>query len=104
MLVRDEQVEFAVVIDVHPCGRLRRSRRFREPALLRDVAESAVTIIPQQRKTFRQLPATPQNQDIDAAIVVVVSLRDIQPAELIRQSRLDTLVDETAVAVVVEVT
>ena len=67
-----------------------------------DVGERAVAVVAQQRLALRQLPAAAQHQDVEAAVVVVVGLHDVQAAELIGQAGLRRPLGERAVAVAAE--
>ncbi len=103
VLVADEQIEESVVVDVHPHRRLRRSGRFSQAALGGDVGERPVAVVPQQRLALRHFPAAAQNQNVFAAVVVVVGLQDVQAAELVGEARRLRPFRESAVAVVAEI-
>ena len=85
VLVADEQIDEAVVVDVGPRRRLRAGGRAGQAARDRHVGERAVAVVAEQRLALRRLPPAAQHEHVLAAVVVVVGLQQVQPAELARQ-------------------
>ena len=98
----DEKIEQAVVVDVGPNRGLGAGGRLGEAGGFGDVGECAVAIIFQERLALRNFPAAAENEDVRAAVVVVVGLNDVEAAHLIGKVGLPGAIGEGAVAVVVE--
>ena len=102
VLISHEQVQPPVVVDVGPDGGLRARRRPRHTAGDGDVGEGPVAVVAQQRLALRQLPSATQHQDVETAVVVVVGLQDVQPAELVTQPGLRRPLGEAPIRIVVK--
>ena len=70
-------------------------------ALTGDICKGAVAVIAQQRLAARVLPAAAQHEDVFAAVVIVIGLKDVQATRLVCEPGLCGAVREGAVAVVV---
>ncbi len=103
ILVADEQIEQSIVVDIRPRRGLRARRRLCQSACRRHIGEGAVAVVPQQRLALGHLPPAAQHQDVLAAVVVVVGLNHVQPAQLAVEPRCGRPFGERAVAVVAEV-
>ena len=101
VFIADVEIQVAVVIDIHPHGGLRRGW-LGEAGFRRDISEDAVAVVAKQRFPLCRFPATAQHQDIQAAVIVVIGLDDVEPAQLGGQPRLRAAVAKRAVPVVVE--
>src|SRR4029077_12926983 len=101
VFVANEQVEQSVIIDVHPNRGLGAGG---DPQAAGEghIGEGAIAIISEQRLALRRLPSATQHKNVGTAIVVVVSLDHVQPAQLVRQTGLGGLLGERAVSIVVE--
>ena len=71
---------------------------------MRDVAECAVAVVPQQRRPDRiRKPGAPRDEEIHAAVVVVVGLDAGLASELVRQpGRLGAVLEGAVARVAVE--
>ena len=67
------------------------------------IGEGAVAVVPQQRFALSHFPSAAQHQDVHAAVVVVIGLNHVQPAQLAVEPCCGGPVCEGAVAVVAEV-
>ena len=103
VLVADKQVHEPVVVDIGPHRRLRAGGRPGQAARLCDVGERAVAVVAQQRLALGDHPRAAQGEDVEAAVVVVVGLHDVQPAELCGQAVGRREIDEPARGVAPEV-
>ena len=74
-----------------------------QPACRGHVGEGAVAIVPQQRVALGQLPPAAQHEDVLAAVVVVVGLNQVQPAQLTVEPGCGRSLGERAIPVVAEV-
>jgi hypothetical protein len=81
-LVADEQIEQAIAVDVGPGRGLRAGGWLCQSARHGNVGERAIAVVPQQRLALWHLPSSAQQQNVLAAVVVVVGLHHIQPAQL----------------------
>ncbi len=101
-LVADEDVQPAIAVVVRPGGDMGAVGRAAESDSIGDVFEQNATLraraVAQQRVADRGLPAPSHHEQIEAAVVVVVHLGDVEAAELTAQPRLLGDVGEGAVA------
>src|SRR3984893_4945906 len=97
-----KQVQVAVVVDIGPHGRLSVCSRFGQAARGGHIGECAIAIVLQQRLALGKLPRSTQDKNVEATIIVVVGLHEVQSAQLIAQSGLSRVVGKCAVAVIVE--
>jgi hypothetical protein len=95
------EIEESVVIDIHPHGSLRRGW-LGQAGFHGDIGEGAVTVVAQQGFPHCRFPAAAQDQDIQAAVIVVIGLDNVVPTELGCQPRLRAAVGKRAIPVVVE--
>src|SRR5215813_1582857 len=89
--IADEEVEPSIIIDIDP-DRSLRAGWFAQATRNGDIGESSVAIIPQQRFPLGDLPGSTQHQNIEAAVVVIVGLQNIQTTHLIGEPGLVGLV------------
>ncbi len=102
-LVPDEKIEPAVVVEVGEGGRLRGVLAV-DAGRNRDVLEGAVAAIAQQRVGDASLlgePSAAQHEDIGMAVVVVVGVEQVEPADLAVEPRFVHPLGEGPVPVVV---
>ena len=86
VFAEDEDVEPAVVVVVRPARR-RGIDRTLQPRLLRDVAEFAVAVVPQQALWHRQgKPRAARDEQVHPAVVVVIGLDQVLAPQLLRQA------------------
>ena len=102
VFVADKKVEEAVVVDVRPNGSLGARGRLGQARFARDVGKGSVAIIPQERFTHGKFPGAAQNENVYAAVVVVIRLNHVQAAELVGKTRLRRAVDKCSVAIIVK--
>ena len=104
VLVANIQIQVTIAVVVGPRGRLRGKIQpvTGQSRLESDVTENTRTIVLQQRVGMispRLLqPTTPEHQQIDVAIVVVVGRNQVQATQNARESRFGSPFDETSIA------
>ena len=104
-LVADVEVDVAVVVVVGPAGGLGRVVNLGETRLERHVGEAGSAVVSQQRVGVAARSAEPpatQNEHVEVAVVVVVGVLHVEPAEESAQTRLRGAIGEASVGIVVE--
>ena len=104
--VADEKIEPAVVVVIEPDGGLGRVKA-EQPRFLGDIIECPIAVVAQKRvgmATAFPTPGAAQNQDIRKTIIVVISLHDVESADLAEQTGLRRAVGEGPISIVVEKT
>src|SRR4051794_38439946 len=101
-LISDEQVKISIIVHISPNGRLRGREWIFQASRARDVDEASMAIVVEQRSPDRKLPSTTHDENVGAAIVVVIGLVDVEAAELIEKAGLLRTVGECAVSIVVK--
>ena len=76
---------------------------FAKSACSGHIGEGAVAVVPQQRLALGHFPPAAQHQDVLAAVVVVIGLHHVQPAQLAVEPCRGGPFGERAIAVVAEV-
>ena len=103
LLVGDEEIEPAVVVDVGPGRGLRSKHVSAQAGFPRDIGKCAVAVVTQQRKRHRHLPPSPQDQNVHASVIVVIGLDHVGAAGDFGQARRFTAVGKCAIPIVVEI-
>ena len=101
-LVADEEVEPAVAVVIGPRAGLGRVLGI-ESGFARDVGEDAAIVAQQRVGEGLDEPAAAEDEDVRVAVVVVVGVDEVEPAQEALEPRLGRPVDEAARAIALEV-
>src|SRR5579864_1237740 len=78
IFVSDKQVQKAIVIDVHPNRGLGAGGVLCQPTRVSHISEGAIAIVAQQGLSLRNLPAAAKHEDVNTAVIVEISLNNVQ--------------------------
>src|SRR3990172_2865920 len=83
-LIPDEQIEPPIVVVIGPSRRMRRVER-KNAGFFGNVGESSIAVVAQERigmKTLLHQPSTAQHEYVRSAVIVIVTVTDIESAHL----------------------